>query len=74
MRGKLWPGDPNTMTLTSDQSPPSPQVAAIMAALTQARKARHHKTCSCMRHNTYCNDQDEKWSHAVDRELGRLCG
>jgi len=45
-----------------------------MAALTQARKARHHKTCCCMRHNTYCNDQDEKWSQAVDRELGKLCG
>jgi len=74
LRGKLWPGDPKTMTTKlSDQSPPSPQIAAIMAALTQARKARHHKTCACMRHNTYCNDQDEKWSKAVDKELDRLC-
>jgi len=58
----------------SDQKPPTPQMAAIMHALTQARKHRHHRTCSCMQHDGYCSAEDQRWSQAVDAELDRLCG
>lgn len=59
----------------SDQIPPSPQIAAIMAALAKARRFRHTPNCVCFAHNNlYCCAEDEKWSKVIDRELGRLCG
>ena len=57
----------------SDESPPSPQIAAIKSALAKARRHRHHPDCACFAHNLYCCAEDEKWSKVIDRELGRLC-
>lgn len=45
----------------------------VIAALAEARKARHHKDCHC-RHfdGRWCNAADALWSRAADRELSKL--
>lgn len=45
----------------------------IVAALAEARKARHHKDCHCrMYEGRYCNGTDALWSRALERELSKL--
>lgn len=45
----------------------------IVAALAEARKARHHKHCYCRRYDgRYCNATDALWSRALERELNNL--
>lgn len=74
--------DIDTMTTASDDSTP-PTVPArarvedtktkIVAALAQARKARHHSDCRCrMFQQTACNAADALWSRSMDRELDAL--
>lgn len=42
----------------------------IIAALAEARKARHHKDCHCRRFDgRYCNGTDAVWQRAINREL-----
>ena len=45
----------------------------IVAALAEARKARHHKDCHCrLFDGRYCNATDALWSRALERELTKL--
>lgn len=45
----------------------------IIAALAEARKARHNPHCHCRRFdNLYCNATDALWSRALERELTKL--
>lgn len=44
-----------------------------VAALAEARKARHHRDCYCRQHRgRWCNAQDALWSRAADRCLQEL--
>lgn len=57
-------------------NPPTPVdtiKTRIVAALAEARKARHHKECHCRRFDgRYCNAVDALWQRALERELGNL--
>lgn len=45
----------------------------IIAALAEARKARHHRDCHCKRFDgRYCNAANALWERALERELGKL--
>jgi len=45
----------------------------VIAALAEARKARHHRDCYC-RHfdRSACNAADALWTRAYTRELSKL--
>lgn len=45
----------------------------VVAALAEARKARHHPDCHCRRfHGRWCNAADALWGRAMDRCLSQL--
>lgn len=45
----------------------------IIAALAQARRARHHRDCRCrMFQHVACNAADALWTRSMDRELDHL--
>jgi len=45
----------------------------VMAALLEARKARHHRDCYCrMFDRQFCNAADALWSRALNRELDQI--
>lgn len=45
----------------------------VIAALAEARKARHHRDCHCRRFESqYCNATDALWQRAINRELDNL--
>ena len=48
----------------------------VMYALSEARKARHHKDCFCRRfQNTACSAADALWTQKMNNELEALaCG
>lgn len=49
--------------------------ARIVAALAEARKARHHPECHCrMFAREFCNAADALWQRAVNRELQQITG
>lgn len=47
--------------------------ASITAALTEVRKARHHKDCHCrMWQREWCSANEALWSRALNRQLDQL--
>jgi hypothetical protein len=52
----------------------TPQLRAVMA-LSEARKARHHKDCFCrMFDRQFCNATDALWQNKLNRELDEIAG
>ena len=63
---------PNKSSDPVDPVPPTPQAAATLA-LAQARRYRHHRSCTCFTYaRLYCSAADALWSRALDRELDKL--
>jgi hypothetical protein len=60
------------MTQTQQQKPLPSAETKVIAALAEARKARHHKDCHCGRFHGFCNAQDALWSRATNRILDEL--
>lgn len=60
-----------TQTLTANQLRAAE--TKVIAALAEARKARHHRDCHCrMFDRQYCNAADALWQRALERELDRI--
>lgn len=52
---------------------PSDPTTALLDAVQQIRKARHHIDCRCFMYRkdgaAYCNEQEAWWNHCVSRLL-----